>query len=100
MNFEALWFVGPHDQSLNDCLVHALNYAVGFPYFVCREQLLRVVQAVLHLSRAEVLRNKSQRGINIGAFHGAIADRTKVYDIVCILDLKMRRKMSLTDGLR
>ena len=38
-------------ESSNDCLAHSLNFALRYPWFTCREQLLRLVQ----LRRKETL---------------------------------------------
>jgi len=38
------FFMQPPERCTNDCLVHALNYALGCPWFVEREQVVRLIQ--------------------------------------------------------
>jgi hypothetical protein len=43
-NRSFLHFSVPHNERLfNDCLVHAVNFALRHPWFACREQVVRLM---------------------------------------------------------
>jgi hypothetical protein len=33
----------PKERLFNDCLVHAVNFALRYPWFTCREQVVRLM---------------------------------------------------------
>jgi hypothetical protein len=36
-------FVRNLDEGLNDCIIFTLNIMMGYPYFRCREQVVRLM---------------------------------------------------------
>lgn len=41
MDLEGSWFNSNTNGLYNDCVPHALNYFLGFPFYTTREQVIR-----------------------------------------------------------
>ena len=50
-------------ENTNDCLIHALNYALGCPWFTTREQVVRLIFKRRHFSWEEAIDQKVRGGV-------------------------------------
>ena len=64
----ATFFYENEDTLNTDCLVHAVNYALRHPYFVSREQIVRLMALRLKRTQDEVELRKSEGGVPPSAF--------------------------------
>ena len=51
----------------NDCLVHAVNFALRYPWFTDREQVVRLMQLRCKEKRITVALDKSRLGVSVEA---------------------------------
>jgi hypothetical protein len=58
----------PMGKLLNDCLVHSINYALRFPYFVDREQVGRLVMLKQNMTQEKMAADKKRGGVTMSAF--------------------------------
>ena len=58
----------PFPKNANDCLVHAVNFALRYPWLTDREQVLRLMQRRCHKTLQKVSRDKKMFGVPIEAF--------------------------------
>ena len=64
----AVWFYESSKLFGNDCLVHAVNYALRHPFFVHQEQVVRLMQKKLKHTLKENQEKKVMGGVAASAF--------------------------------
>ena len=61
---EATFFFENESALNTDCLVHAVNYALRYPFFVSREQVVRLMALRGKMSLESVTNKKSLSGVS------------------------------------
>jgi len=56
------------ESTTNDCMVHAVNYALRYPWFVSREQVIRLMAARLKVSKENAAKKKIDGGVAANSF--------------------------------
>ena len=54
-------------KNSNDCLVHAVNFALRLPWFTCREQFVELMRKRCHETYETMVKDKSYYGVPIAA---------------------------------
>jgi hypothetical protein len=65
---DATFFFECDDKLSTDCLVHAVNYALRFPFFVLREQVVRLAALRTKLNPSKIAQKKCNAGVPVSAF--------------------------------
>ena len=76
---ERRFFRGNLNQKFNDCVVHAVNTALGFPYFRYREQVIRLMAKRRYGTEVIAARKKHHLGVRMNVFLDTFA-LTKIDD--------------------
>lgn len=66
-------------QEYNDCVVHAVNTALGFPYFRFREQIISLMARRQYGTRQNAAQKKRRLGVRMNVFLDTFAV-TKIRD--------------------
>ena len=66
----AFFFEHAQDDNFitNDCLVHAVNFALRFPWFTCREQIERLINTKSKKGQATSIERKAKGGVSVNIF--------------------------------
>ena len=64
----AVFFFEGENKLNTDCLVHAVNYALRFPFFVQREQVMRLGALRIKINSSIIFKKKCDAGVAISAF--------------------------------
>lgn len=65
---DATWFAAYEPSLTNDCLVHAVNFALKCPFFVDRQQVIRLMMKNLKKTEEQVNNIKVLQGVPAKAF--------------------------------
>jgi hypothetical protein len=65
----------------NDCLVHVINYALRYPLFTDREQVVRLVMKRLKSTLEDAQLAKAESGVSIDAFKDFFLHGHTVYSL-------------------
>ena len=76
---------------LNDCLTHAVNFALRFPYFVRREQVQRLVQLRLKYSVETSSNLKKCGGVPITVFNDFLLKDGHAYSVSLLDEFDCKR---------
>jgi hypothetical protein len=88
----AVFFFENEDKLSTDCLVHAVNYALRFPFFVSREQVVRLVALRSKKSTSLATKKKVDAGVPVSAFTDfAVVDG-------CSLSLSLVKTLKVENG--
>ena len=69
------FFINSNDRCTNDCLVHAVNFALRCKWFVAREQVVRLIQARAKMTKEKAEAQKVKGGVSPANFKNfAIVD--------------------------
>ena len=69
------------DLKTNDCLVHVVNYALRYPLFTSREQVVRLVMKRLKSNLEDAQLAKAETGVSIDAFKDFFLHGHTVYSL-------------------
>ena len=69
------------DAEANDCLVHVVNYALRYPLFTDREQVIRLVMKRLKSNLEDAQLAKAETGVSIDAFRDFFLHGHTVYSL-------------------
>ena len=74
--------------SLNDCIVHAINFCLRFPWFTQREQAYRLIKENNHRTEAQIAATKVQLGYKVEDFDDFAVHGDKSFSLTMLSDLK------------
>jgi len=66
-------------QERKNCLIHAINFFIGRPYFQSEAQFMKVLHSIRHASMTELLDIKEKKGIRLGVLTGLIVVNSKFH---------------------
>ena len=72
------------DALANDCLIHAINFALRFPHFTSREQVIRLAMKRLKKTKEEAQVMKAETGVSVDAFKDFFLFGRTVYSLANI----------------
>lgn len=72
------------DTLANDCLIHAINFALRFPHFTDREQVIRLAMKRLKKTMEEAQVVKAETGVAVEAFKDFFLFGRTVYSLAAI----------------
>lgn len=61
------------DLEFRDCVIFAINTLLGYPYFRCREQVVRLMKRRGYSTEARALQNKANAGVRMTIFEDTFA---------------------------
>ena len=69
IDFESTWHTGLQTQRWMDCVIHAVNMLLGFPYFKSKEQFLKLYCYVRSSSISKEGPKKAVKGLRLAGLH-------------------------------
>ncbi len=69
-----------------DCVIHAINMLLGFPYFKSREQFIKVYAFVKRKSEQEVADVKQKKGLTLFGLKSFVASQSQTFTAALILE--------------
>ena len=82
---DAVFFFEGEIKLNTDCLVHAVNYALRFPFFVQREQVMRLAALRYKRDLGQMAKKKCEAGVPLSAFvNFAVVGRNSLS--LCLLE--------------
>lgn len=107
MDLFSTWHPGKQDQTTWDCVIHALNFLLGFPYFQERDQFGRVQASSHHKSLEFEQEHKALKGALIWGLNRFAASEKSIFSLIKVLhwtqeDISsaLKQKRYITDQLR
>jgi hypothetical protein len=79
---DTCFFYPSIDTMTNDCLAHAVNFALRYPIFTNREQLVRLMQKRMHYSKERAKYAKAKSGVSLKAFTDFFLFGNEVYSLI------------------
>ena len=61
------------EDGLQDCIPYTVNILMGYPYFRCREQVIRLIQVRSKRSQEKAMRGKRANGVSMKNFQSTFA---------------------------